>query len=134
LLIRERFSAFAEIFSFAGRALADHVHETENVVWIMTILQAEYGTGSRLAHAVRSTARESAHHATRRARHFHERVSRWWDGLQRWLMIRAARRWRIMTERARQRRALARLSDRELRDIGITRYDVEFLLRQSRHP
>jgi uncharacterized protein YjiS (DUF1127 family) len=37
-----------------------------------------------------------------------------------------------MTERARQRRALAQLSDRELRDIGITRYEVEFVLRQSR--
>jgi uncharacterized protein YjiS (DUF1127 family) len=34
-------------------------------------------------------------------------------------------------ERARQRRILAALSDRELRDIGITRYDVEFLLRQK---
>jgi uncharacterized protein YjiS (DUF1127 family) len=37
-----------------------------------------------------------------------------------------------VTERARQRRILARLSDRELRDIGISRYEVEFLLRQSR--
>lgn len=36
-----------------------------------------------------------------------------------------------MAEKARQRRALARLSDRELRDIGITRYDIEFVLRRS---
>jgi uncharacterized protein YjiS (DUF1127 family) len=36
-----------------------------------------------------------------------------------------------MAERARQRRALARLSDRELRDIGITRYDIDFVLRHS---
>jgi uncharacterized protein YjiS (DUF1127 family) len=36
-----------------------------------------------------------------------------------------------MMERARQRRELERLSDRELRDIGITRYEIEFVLRQS---
>ena len=36
-----------------------------------------------------------------------------------------------MAERARQRRELERLSDRELRDIGITRYEIEFVLRQS---
>jgi uncharacterized protein YjiS (DUF1127 family) len=36
-----------------------------------------------------------------------------------------------VAERARQRRALAQLSDRELRDIGITRYDIEFVLRRS---
>jgi uncharacterized protein YjiS (DUF1127 family) len=44
---------------------------------------------------------------------------------------RRARTGLTMAERARQRRALARLSDRELRDIGLTRYDVEFVLRQS---
>jgi uncharacterized protein YjiS (DUF1127 family) len=100
----------------------------------MSILQAEYGTGSRLAHVVRSTPCERADHAAHRASHFQQRVGRWRDGLQRWLMIRAMRRWRIMSERARQRRALARLSDRELRDIGVTRYDVEFLLRHSERP
>jgi len=42
------------------------------------------------------------------------------------------RAWLTMAERARQRRALAQLSDRELRDIGITRYEIEFVLRQSR--
>jgi uncharacterized protein YjiS (DUF1127 family) len=36
-----------------------------------------------------------------------------------------------VVERARQRRVLERLSDRELRDIGLTRYDIEFVLRQS---
>jgi len=41
------------------------------------------------------------------------------------------RAWRAMVERARQQRALAQLSDRELRDIGITRYEIEFVLRQS---
>jgi uncharacterized protein YjiS (DUF1127 family) len=44
---------------------------------------------------------------------------------------RQARNWQLMRELQRQRRALARLSGRDLRDIGITRYDVEFLLRQS---
>jgi len=51
--------------------------------------------------------------------------------LHQWSMRRHVRAWRIMRERARQRRALAQLSDRELRDIGITRYEVEFLLRRS---
>jgi uncharacterized protein YjiS (DUF1127 family) len=36
-----------------------------------------------------------------------------------------------MAERARQRRVLEQLSNRELRDIGLTRYDIEFVLRQS---
>ena len=52
-------------------------------------------------------------------------------GLRQWSMQWGLRRWRITTERARQRRALAQLSDRELRDIGITRYEVDFVLRQG---
>jgi uncharacterized protein YjiS (DUF1127 family) len=51
---------------------------------------------------------------------------------QRWWAARQVRDWRTMVERGRQRRALARLSDRELSDIGINRYEVEFLLRRSR--
>ena len=52
--------------------------------------------------------------------------------LRQWSMQQQGlRRWRITTERARQRRALAQLSDRELRDIGITRYEVDFVLRQG---
>jgi uncharacterized protein YjiS (DUF1127 family) len=53
------------------------------------------------------------------------------ETLRQWSMRRHVRAWRTMTEHARQRRALARLSDRELRDMGITRYEVEFVLRQS---
>jgi uncharacterized protein YjiS (DUF1127 family) len=53
------------------------------------------------------------------------------DGLRQWSMRRALRRWRIASERARQRRALAQLSDRDLRDIGITRYEIDFVLRQG---
>ena len=52
-------------------------------------------------------------------------------GLRQLSLQRELRRWRIATERARQRRALAQLSDRELRDMGITRYDVDFVLRQG---
>jgi uncharacterized protein YjiS (DUF1127 family) len=50
----------------------------------------------------------------------------------RWWAARQVHDWRTMVERGRQRRALARLSDRELSDIGINRYEVEFLLRRSR--
>jgi uncharacterized protein YjiS (DUF1127 family) len=52
--------------------------------------------------------------------------------LARWSAQRSARNGFSMAERARQRRALAQLSDRELRDIGITRYDIEFVLRHPR--
>jgi uncharacterized protein YjiS (DUF1127 family) len=53
------------------------------------------------------------------------------DGLRQWPIRRAMRRWRVAAERARQRRALVRLTDRELRDIGITRYEVDFVLRRG---
>jgi len=53
------------------------------------------------------------------------------DVVRQWSMRRHIRAWRVMRERARQRRTLAQLSDRELRDIGITRYEVEFILRRS---
>jgi uncharacterized protein YjiS (DUF1127 family) len=54
--------------------------------------------------------------------------------LARWSKRRRAGARLTMAERGRQRRALAQLSDRELRDIGLTRYDVEFLLRKSSWP
>jgi uncharacterized protein YjiS (DUF1127 family) len=38
----------------------------------------------------------------------------------------------ISAQRARQRRALARLSPRELTEIGLSRYDVEIGLRELR--
>ncbi len=37
-----------------------------------------------------------------------------------------ARLWRTWTGRARERRQLARMSDRELQGISITRYDARF--------
>jgi uncharacterized protein YjiS (DUF1127 family) len=51
--------------------------------------------------------------------------------LAQWSTQRGDRTRLSMAERARQRRVLAQLSDRELRDIGLTRYDIEFVLRQS---
>jgi uncharacterized protein YjiS (DUF1127 family) len=52
--------------------------------------------------------------------------------VRRWLALRQIRAWRTRLENARQRRMLAQMSDRELRDIGISRYEIEFALRQSR--
>jgi uncharacterized protein YjiS (DUF1127 family) len=52
--------------------------------------------------------------------------------LAQWSAQRRARNGLTMAERARQRRELAQLSDRELSDIGITRYDIEFVLRRAR--
>jgi uncharacterized protein YjiS (DUF1127 family) len=49
-----------------------------------------------------------------------------------WSAQRRTRNGLTMAERARQRRELAQLSDRELHDIGITRYDIEFVLRRAR--
>jgi uncharacterized protein YjiS (DUF1127 family) len=54
------------------------------------------------------------------------------DALRQWSTQRALRKWRMTIERGRQRQALAQLSDRELRDIGITRYEIDFVLRQAR--
>jgi uncharacterized protein YjiS (DUF1127 family) len=54
------------------------------------------------------------------------RLAQWWG--------QRARNGLTMAERARQRRELAQLSDRELRDIGITRYEIEFVLRHPRRP
>jgi uncharacterized protein YjiS (DUF1127 family) len=52
--------------------------------------------------------------------------------LAEWSAQRRVRHGSTMAERARQRRELAQLSDRELHDIGITRYDIEFVLRHAR--
>ena len=53
------------------------------------------------------------------------RLAQWWGQ-------RRASNGLTMAERARQRRELEQLSDRELRDIGITRYEIDFVLRHSR--
>ena len=36
----------------------------------------------------------------------------------------------LMAARARERRELSRLSERELKDLGLTSYDVDFRLRR----
>lgn len=76
---------------------------------------------------MRLTARRFAHFAE----YLLAPIRRSFAVLHQWSMRRHIRAWRTMRERARQRRALAQLSDRDLRDIGITRYEVEFILRQS---
>jgi uncharacterized protein YjiS (DUF1127 family) len=53
------------------------------------------------------------------------------ESLVRWRAQRRHRSGLSMFERARQRRELERLSDRELRDIGISRYEIDFLLRRG---
>jgi uncharacterized protein YjiS (DUF1127 family) len=58
-------------------------------------------------------------------------LSRQWTAVAGWLAQRRAQGGLTLVERARQRRELERLTDRELRDIGITRYEIEFVLRQS---
>ena len=52
--------------------------------------------------------------------------------IRQWSARRQTRAWRTRLENARLRRVLAQMSDRELRDIGINRYEIEFVLRQSR--
>lgn len=46
------------------------------------------------------------------------------------LFIASMRQWfERMATRARERRELAKLSERDLKDLGLTPYDVEFKLR-----
>jgi uncharacterized protein YjiS (DUF1127 family) len=96
----------------------------------MTYLQTE--SIVRLIRPTGLPSRHTAYHLAHLGEYLQRLVRLLRDGVQHWSMARQVRAWRIMTERARQRRALARLSDRELWDIGISRYEVEFLLRQSR--
>ena len=66
---------------------------------------------------------------------FAERFAHLTDYLLATIRRRSARRqtraWRTRLENARLRRVLAQMSDRELRDIGINRYEIDFLLRPS---
>ena len=97
----------------------------------MTLIQTHHDNVVRLSRLLdpptplRRIGRTLAHvlaSARWLARRRVESVAHWW----------AQRRVRTglsRAERARQRRELAQLSDRELRDIGITRYEIEFVLR-----
>jgi uncharacterized protein YjiS (DUF1127 family) len=99
---------------------------------MMALLQTDHDNAAWLTDSPLRPARL----AERRFAHIREflfaPIRRSLEMLRQWLMRRHVRAWRTMAERARQRRALAQLSDRELRDIGITRYEIEFVLRQSR--
>jgi len=97
----------------------------------MTFLQADRESIHRLAAATGSPAAHAADHLMGAGAYLQALLGRLAAIRQRWWAARRGRDWRTMVERGRQRRALARLSDRELRDIGINRYEVEFLLRQS---
>jgi uncharacterized protein YjiS (DUF1127 family) len=89
----------------------------DNVAWLTGSPLSRHASPSN---ASRTSASISLH-----------RSGRSLETLRQWSMRRQVRAWRTRTELARQRRALAQLSDRELRDIGITRYEIEFVLRQS---
>lgn len=97
----------------------------------MALLQTGCENTDYVMGSPRSPARSAARSFTDLAGHLVAPLRTVVDGVRQWSMRRALRRWRIATERARQRRALARLSDRELRDIGITRYEIDFVLRQQ---
>lgn len=97
----------------------------------MALLQTGRENTDYLTGSPRSPARIAAQSFAHLAEYLFAPIRNALDGLRQWSMRRALRRWRIATERARQRRTLARLSDRELRDIGISRYEVDFVLRQT---
>ncbi len=86
-------------------------NHTGNVVWVPGFARRR-GFVARLAHAGRSLFAVVQ-------RRLDERAQR-----------RLERNHSTMVERARQRRALASMSARDLKDIGITRYDVEIELRK----
>jgi uncharacterized protein YjiS (DUF1127 family) len=98
----------------------------------MTFLQADGESVHRLVQAAGARRSHNADHLTSIGAHLGALAGRLAAVAQRWWAARQVRHWRMMVERGRQRRALARLSDRELSDIGINRYEVEFLLRRSR--
>jgi uncharacterized protein YjiS (DUF1127 family) len=99
----------------------------------MTLVQTDCNNVVRLtrtpdsANLIRRIVRRTAQACERVALSVWHRV----ESTAQWSRQRSARTRLTVAERARQRRTLAQLSDRELRDIGITRYDIEFVLRRS---
>jgi uncharacterized protein YjiS (DUF1127 family) len=95
-----------------------HFFKADNIVRLNHPLRDAAPIGqirARVAHAYRRLLRSMWRQRTRVAQ---------------WSAQRHARSGLTMAERARRRRELERFSDRELRDIGITRYEIEFVLRQ----
>jgi uncharacterized protein YjiS (DUF1127 family) len=99
----------------------------------MALIQTDGDNVIRLTHSLHSPApiRLVVRRTVRACERVVSSVRRQLARLAQWSTQRHARTRLSMVERARQRRALERLSDRELRDIGLTRYDIEFVLRQS---
>jgi len=98
----------------------------------MALLQTDHESAAYLLGSARSPARLAARSFAHLADYLFALMRTALGSLRHWSTRRALRKWRKAAEHARQRRALAQLSDRELKDIGITRYEVEFVLRQSR--
>jgi uncharacterized protein YjiS (DUF1127 family) len=102
-----------------------------DLVRLMALLQTDHENAAWLAGRPLSPMRLPARRFAHFADYLLAPIRRSLDALRQSSMRRHIRAWRSMRERAQQRRALAQLSDRELRDICITRYEVEFLLRRS---
>jgi uncharacterized protein DUF1127 len=100
---------------------------------MMTLVQTDSSNVVRLIQAPRSpnAIRRLAWRTAQVCQRAALSVRRRFESAAQWSTQRRTRTRLTMAERARQQRALARLSDRELRDIGITRYDVDFVLRRS---
>jgi uncharacterized protein YjiS (DUF1127 family) len=97
----------------------------------MALLQTDHDNAAWLTPSPLLPARLAGRRFAHIREYFFAPIRHSLETLRQWSIRRQVRAWRTMTERARQRRALAQLSDRELRDIGITRYEVEFVMRQS---
>ena len=97
----------------------------------MALLQTDHDNAAWLTDSPLLPARLAARRCAHIREYLFAPIRHSLETLRQWSIRRRVRVWRTMTERARQRRALAQLSDRELRDIGITRYEIEFVLRQS---
>ena len=99
----------------------------------MALIQTDGDNVIRLTHSLHSPApiRLVVRRTVRACERVVSAVRQQLARLAQWSTQRRVRTRLSMAERARQRRLLAQLSDRELRDIGLTRYDIEFVLRQS---
>jgi uncharacterized protein YjiS (DUF1127 family) len=121
-------------FIVCRKAAAASASDQQQSGVTMALVQIDHDNIVWLTHSLRSPARQFAGRIVERIAHAStlalSSVRQRLGSLAQKSTQRRARTRLTMAERARQRRALANLSDRELRDIGLTRYDVEFVLRQ----